>query len=123
MPIAAHGGGTLPASIGEARDMARARLTGLDPERVEDCLLVVSELVTNAFRYGEGVAGFEVLPEPDGIRVSVADHSSRLPVPPQTDGGFLPGGYGWRLVRRLARDIRVTLLARGGKVIQVVLPR
>ncbi|MFD3457547.1 ATP-binding protein [Streptomyces sp. NPDC058691] len=123
MPTTARSGGALPASIGEARDMARARLTGVDPERVEDCLLVVSELVTNAFRYGEGIARFEILPGPDGIRVSVGDHSSRLPVAPPTDGGFLPGGYGWRLVRRLARDIRVTLLAQGGKVIQVVLPR
>ncbi|MFF7674630.1 ATP-binding protein [Actinacidiphila glaucinigra] len=113
----------LPTTIGEARDFARARLRGVDPERVEDCLLVVSELVTNAFRYGGGLAGFDVVAAPDAIRVSVQDHDDRLPAPPPPSEHFLPGGYGLRLVRRLARDIRVTLLRAGGKIIHVHLPR
>ncbi|WP_329183867.1 ATP-binding protein [Actinacidiphila glaucinigra] len=113
----------LPTTIGEARDFARARLRGVDPERVEDCLLVVSELVTNAFRYGGGLAGFDVVAAPDAIRVSVQDHNDRLPTPPPPSERFLPGGYGLRLVRRLARDIRVTLLRAGGKIIHVHLPR
>ncbi|MEU1540283.1 ATP-binding protein [Actinacidiphila glaucinigra] len=113
----------LPTTIGEARDFARARLRGVDPERVEDCLLVVSELVTNAFRYGGGLAGFDVVAVPDAIRVSVQDHNDRLPAPPPPSEHFLPGGYGLRLVRRLAQDIRVTLLRAGGKIIHVHLPR
>ncbi|MFD8077381.1 ATP-binding protein [Streptomyces sp. NPDC059718] len=113
----------LPTTIGEARDFARARLRGVDPERVEDCLLVVSELVTNAFRYGGGLAALDVVAVPDAIRVSVQDHNDRLPATPQPSDRFLPGGYGLRLVRRLARDFRVTLLRAGGKVIHVNLPR
>jgi anti-sigma regulatory factor (Ser/Thr protein kinase) len=113
----------LPTTIGEARDFARTRLGDVDPERVEDCLLVVSELVTNAFRYGGGLAALDVVAVPDAIHISVQDHSDRLPVAPQPSDRFLPGGYGLRLVRRLARDIRVTLLRAGGKVIHVHLPR
>lgn len=113
----------LPTTIGEARDFARARLRDVEPERVEDCLLVVSELVTNAFRYGGGLAALDVVAVPDAIRVSVQDHNDRLPVEPQSSDRFLPGGYGLRLVRRLARDFRVTLLRAGGKVIHVHLPR
>ncbi|WP_431962981.1 ATP-binding protein [Actinacidiphila sp. bgisy160] len=112
----------LPATVGEARDFARARLAGVDPERVEDCLLVVSELVTNAFRYGGGLAALDVVVAPDAIRLSVQDHNDRLPASPEPSDRFLPGGYGLRLARRLARDIQVTPLRAGGKVIHVHLP-
>ncbi|MFF7209141.1 ATP-binding protein [Streptomyces sp. NPDC008238] len=114
---------TLPTTIGEARDFARTRLKDVDPERVEDCLLVVSELVTNAFRYGGGLAGLDVEAAQDAIRVSVQDRNDELPAAPPPSDHFLPGGYGLRLVRRLARDVRVTLLRAGGKVIHVHLPR
>lgn len=113
----------LPSTIGGARDFARARLAGVDPERVEDCLLVVSELVTNAIRHGGGLVALEVVASPDAIHVSVQDHNDRLPTPCQPSGSFLPGGYGLHLVRRLARDVRVTLLRAGGKVVRVRLPR
>ncbi|WP_431952777.1 ATP-binding protein [Actinacidiphila sp. bgisy167] len=112
-----------PTTVGGARDFARARLTGVDPDRVEDCLLVVSELVTNAFRHGGGLAALEVVASPDAIHVCVQDHNDRLPVPTQPSAGFLPGGYGLHLVRRIARDIRVTPLRTGGKIVRVRLPR
>ncbi|KOT44255.1 PAS/PAC sensor protein [Streptomyces caelestis] len=44
-----------PRSVGRAREYARARLTGWDLEPLVDTTeLLVSELVTNALRYGEG---------------------------------------------------------------------
>ncbi|MDX3234599.1 ATP-binding protein [Streptomyces sp. ME03-5709C] len=112
-----------PSTVGEARDFARARLAGVEAERVEDCLLVVSELVTNAFRHGDGLAGLDVEAAPDAIHVRVQDHNDRVPAPAQPSERFLPGGYGLSLVRRLARDVRVTLLRAGGKVVHVRLPR
>ncbi|MCK8679808.1 MULTISPECIES: SpoIIE family protein phosphatase [Streptomyces] len=44
-----------PRSVGRARDLARAQLTAWDLEPLVDTVeLLVSELVTNALRYGEG---------------------------------------------------------------------
>ncbi|MGW7429659.1 SpoIIE family protein phosphatase [Streptomyces sp. NPDC054861] len=44
-----------PRSVGRARELARAQLTAWDVEPLVDTVeLLVSELVTNALRYGEG---------------------------------------------------------------------
>ncbi|MEU8519110.1 SpoIIE family protein phosphatase [Streptomyces sp. NPDC048577] len=44
-----------PRSVGRARELARAQLTAWDLEALVDTVeLLVSELVTNALRYGEG---------------------------------------------------------------------
>lgn len=92
-------------------------------EDVVDLLLVVSELVTNAIRHGDGLAGFEARPTPDGLWIAVHDHSAVVPRAvrafPTTHPG---GGYGWPLVARLARDIAVDRREGGGKTISVLVP-
>ncbi|PPS70020.1 hypothetical protein BZZ08_07269 [Streptomyces sp. MH60] len=92
-------------------------------EDVVDLLLVVSELVTNAIRHGEGLAGFEVRPTEEGLWIAVHDNSSVVPpaayVFPTTHPG---GGYGWPLVARLARDITVAPRPGGGKTIGALVP-
>ena len=58
LPAESVGDWTLPReprSVGRAREYARAQLTGWDMEPLVDTTeLLVSELVTNALRYGEG---------------------------------------------------------------------
>ncbi|WP_030190606.1 ATP-binding protein [Streptomyces violaceorubidus] len=93
-------------------------------EDVVDLLLVVSELVTNAIRHGDGLAGFEARPTPEGIRIAVHDNSAVVPraayaFPTARTGG---GGYGWPLVARLARDIAVDPRPQGGKTISALVP-
>ncbi|MGW4927423.1 ATP-binding protein [Streptomyces parvulus] len=92
-------------------------------EDVIDLLLVVSELVTNAIRHGDGLAGFEARPTPEGLWIAVHDNS---PVAPRAARAFPTthpgGGYGWPLVARLARDIAVDLRDGGGKTISVLVP-
>ncbi|MGW0932479.1 ATP-binding protein [Streptomyces sp. NPDC002644] len=97
-----------------------------------DLRLVVSELVSNALRHGGGLTGFEVRPEAVGVRVFVHDASERVPRAMSAAGGFpegeehlertAPGGYGWPLIHRLARDIRVERLPEGGKAVSVLVP-
>ncbi|MFI1507572.1 ATP-binding protein [Streptomyces sp. NPDC020597] len=93
---------------------------------VIDLMLVVSELVTNALRHGGGLAGFEAVLVPDGIRLAVRDHSDEIPsgvcgpAPPPAERAA--GGYGWPLVRRLAREIEIEREPAGGKTIRAFVP-
>ncbi|MFI1928532.1 MULTISPECIES: ATP-binding protein [unclassified Streptomyces] len=95
-------------------------------EDVIDLLLVVSELVANALRHGGGLAGFEMTPVRDGVRLAVRDHSDTVPAavggPGSRPAGHRVGGYGWPLVVRLARDIAIEKQSGGGKTISVFVP-
>lgn len=95
-------------------------------EDVIDLLLVVSELVTNAIRHGDGLAGFEATPGPQGIRLAVHDHSDVVPGVAYGSGALPVGhhgnGYGWPLILRLARDITIRHRPQGGKTVSVLVP-
>lgn len=95
-------------------------------EDVVDLLLVVSEMVTNAIRHGGGLAGFEVTPVCDGVRLAVHDHSDVVPSAAYGSGALPSGhhgnGYGWPLIIRLARDISIGSRPSGGKTISAFVP-
>ncbi|MET7382917.1 ATP-binding protein [Streptomyces sp. NPDC005526] len=95
-------------------------------EDVIDLLLVVSEMVTNAIRHGEGIAGFEAVSTADGIRLAVLDNSDVVPEVAFGSGalplGHLGSGYGWPLIIRLAREIVIDRRPGGGKTISVLVP-
>ncbi|MFJ3755149.1 ATP-binding protein [Streptomyces sp. NPDC090080] len=91
---------------------------------LDDALLVTSELTTNAIVHGGGITGFDVDVEGCALRVSVSDRSDALPVTERIPGEAdddRPGGRGWPIVCRLARDVEVAGLPRGGKRITAVL--
>src|SRR3954469_9684732 len=93
-----------------APTVARNALDGLalelDEQTLEDARLLVTELVTNSVRHGDGETVRVILDRraPDHLRCEVVDDGS----------GFLPiarpansdqdGGWGLHLVERLARD-------------------
>lgn len=107
----------------EARDITRRVLTahGVVDRLVEDVLTVVTELVSNARRHAGGVVGFGVRCTRGEVVVEVADGSRNRPLEPGTPVD-VPGGFGWLLVRRLARRTEVRL--RGdGKTITAWLDR
>lgn len=97
-----------------------------------DLRLVVSEMVSNALRHGGGLTGFDAMPEAVGVRVVVRDASDRVPDAVSAPGDFpegeehleraAPGGYGWPLIHRLARDIHVERLPEGGKAVSALVP-
>jgi anti-sigma regulatory factor (Ser/Thr protein kinase) len=96
------------------------------PEDMIDLLLVVSELVTNAIRHGEGLAGFEARAIADGVWITADDNSDVVPEPAYGSGA-LPvvhhgNGYGWPLIIRLTREIRIDRRPGGGKTISVLVP-
>ncbi|CAL9352777.1 ATP-binding protein [Streptomyces werraensis] len=112
-----------PAEVREAvlravAERCLATRTPCDTEALADALLVASELTTNAILHGGGVTGFEVDVDGPGVTLSVSDRSDALPVAvPAVDGEGRrrPGGHGWPIVCRLARDVRVSDLPAGGK--------
>ncbi|WP_432092522.1 ATP-binding protein [Streptomyces sp. bgisy100] len=75
-----------PASVGHARDYAREvvehALPGIDDEFVRDVQLVVSELVTNAVRYGtepDDFLALVVTVTAGRVRIEVHDPVRRRP--------------------------------------------
>ncbi|MFE9808925.1 ATP-binding protein [Streptomyces sp. NPDC005227] len=108
------------------REHPGAPACGMKQEAVIDLLLVVSELVTNAIRHGDGLAGFAAAPTDGGVRLEVRDRSDIVPT--QAYGtGEIPqhrqaNGYGWPLIIRLSRDITIEPCPDGGKSIRVFVP-
>ncbi|MFD3807795.1 ATP-binding protein [Streptomyces sp. NPDC058611] len=119
----------LPATVAQARARVRELVESIPPERagtdegLTDILLVTSELATNAIRHGGGLTGFGVRMEADGLVLTVADASPRMPVALLREEGYTgPGGFGWPLICRLAKDVAITPLPGGGKRIEVLMP-
>ncbi|MBN0043844.1 ATP-binding protein [Streptomyces actuosus] len=119
-----------PADVRRAVRRAAARRslqtgTPYDEDALSDALLVASELAGNALLHAGGVADFAVDVVEEGIRISVDDHSDRLPViTPRYDaqGRRRNGGRGWPIVCWLSHDVRIRALPSGGKRITAVVP-
>ncbi|MFD7713408.1 ATP-binding protein [Streptomyces sp. NPDC059785] len=108
------------------REEWNSRAPAASEEAVIDLLLVVSEMVTNAIRHGEGLAGFHATLTDDGMRLAVRDNSEVIPVGVYGSGAVprkhTGNGYGWPLIIRLAREIEVERCPGGGKTISVLVP-
>lgn len=106
-------------SISEAR--AAVAQAGRDwaLPRAAEAELVVSELVTNALRHGEGELSLRLQADRRGFRLEVEDAS---PAAPQVAEGRAAGhgGYGLRLVQRLASWGWYP--TRSGKVVWAYIP-
>jgi anti-sigma regulatory factor (Ser/Thr protein kinase) len=93
------------SSIGQARRQVRYALEPYaDAELVERIQLVVSELVTNAVRYGPGeLITLRLVSGPDGFAGEVVDHGAGLVAirDQKWDAG---GGLGLPIVEALASE-------------------
>ncbi|WP_449485897.1 ATP-binding protein [Streptomyces avidinii] len=107
----------------DARRMAREALSPheVGERLLDDVLLVVSELVSNAVRHAGGVTGFRIRQLPDAVAVEVSDGASIAPRTPGTPAEA-PGGFGWMLVNRIAQRTEIRS-GRGGKTITAFLAR
>jgi anti-sigma regulatory factor (Ser/Thr protein kinase) len=91
-----------PDAPARARDRAAAFLDDIPAAGLTDIELVLSELVTNAVRHGEGQVVVEIQRHDDHVRVEVIDEGEAAPQvrlePPGPDGG-----WGLRVVNAIAR--------------------
>ncbi|MGW4062941.1 ATP-binding protein [Amycolatopsis sp. NPDC004747] len=95
-----------------------ALLAWTDGAGVDDALLVVTELATNALRHAGGDPVLRLTVEGADVRIEVFDDN---PAPPVRRPAGADGGWGLALVDRLS-SVRGTARHGRGKVVWCVLP-
>lgn len=91
--------------------------SGLRGERLEDFVLAVNELLTNAVRHGGGAGRVAVWCAEDDVVCEVSDHGTGLgTVPPEKPAPDEPGGWGLYLVRELTDTLHITTGPEGTAV-------
>ena len=91
------------AAPADARRMVATRFGELlGPETLEDVLLVVSELMTNAVRYGEGGVQLRLAVKKDCVMGQVTDEGSWFDRGPRQGDPARVGGHGLRIVGHVA---------------------
>ncbi|MGC5010781.1 ATP-binding protein [Streptosporangium sp. DT93] len=110
-----------PASVRDARSMVRRELSvwGAD-ELLDDCLLVISELVTNAVEHGGSACALRIRGGGDLVHGELFDPGEGTPRVCDRDMDAT-GGRGLQIVDSLADDWGVTHLPAGGKIVWFVL--
>jgi anti-sigma regulatory factor (Ser/Thr protein kinase) len=86
---------------------ARTMVKGLEPmlgEKTEDATLLVSELVTNAVKYGSGPVELKIETGDGRGRFTISDAGGGATPALRETGGKRAGGYGLHLVDRIADD-------------------
>ncbi|MCX4725474.1 ATP-binding protein [Streptomyces sp. NPDC090052] len=118
---------TCPATVARARDDMREFVSELSPAPTPECtdnaVLVVSELVTNALRHAGGLTALRLAADRTTLEVTVEDPSRAMPRERAPDLNGAGGGFGWPLVRFLARTVVVSHCPQGGKNVRAVLSR
>jgi anti-sigma regulatory factor (Ser/Thr protein kinase) len=83
-------------STPEAADLARTYVRGLGSswpaDRLDTVLLLVSETVTNAVRYGHGRVELELTWSDGSVRIEVSDANPDAPIRHPLSSESLPGG-------------------------------
>ncbi|MEU0743355.1 ATP-binding protein [Streptomyces sp. NPDC006134] len=109
--------------VADARHWAVQHLAGshdgrrrpLPPRAVEAAQLVVSELVTNAIKYGSGPVELSLAVADDCLSVTVRDGDTTLPTPRPTDPSRV-GQHGLEIVAALSRKIDIAREPSGKRV-------
>jgi anti-sigma regulatory factor (Ser/Thr protein kinase) len=102
-------------SVATARRLLLAALDEREDPAVDDAVLVISELVTNAVRHTRTVLFVLVTIENHTLHVDVTDDDPTLPVPPDPEHDAT-NGRGLRIVDALATRWGVTPTTEGKAV-------
>ena len=108
-----------PYSIGMARNLVRGMHPLINTEQLERAELIVSEIVTNAIRYGTD-GGQDVIVEfiigPSVLRGRVTDTGPSFSPPTTKPQLGQVGGFGLHIVDRLASSWQIERTTRGNVV-------
>lgn len=107
-----------PLAVRQVLHRLIADLEGRDipPEARGAAEIVLAEALNNVVEHAYAEAGgeieFELVPERDGLRCSIVDRGAAMPGLRLPEGALpagdqpAEGGFGWFLIRSLARDLR-----------------
>lgn len=117
--------GNEPVAV--AREAAREFLTGVQAlhgipvsARATDMvLLVVSELITNAYKYAPGPRLLELEVDGDGVEIRVWDAEPTLPTIPPPDPERV-GQHGLEIVTRVCRSLEIRREPVGKRITAVI---
>ena len=105
-----------PRNVRHARRITRTALAAWGaPELVDSAEMVVSELVTNALRYGSGPVDLTLALTDRTLRIAVADEGTSLPAP-RDAASDAQGGRGLQIVELLADSWEVVVRLTGKTV-------
>jgi anti-sigma regulatory factor (Ser/Thr protein kinase) len=96
-----------PAAVRDAREAVRTTLTRWRLHHlVEVCVLAVSELVTNALRYGRAPIGVRLRRADTKVKIEVQDHGGgAASAPVQEPDQLAESGRGLGIVRAVADEV------------------
>lgn len=115
-PLGAEAASARTARLAVRRELGEWGAT----ELVEDCTLIVTELVTNAVRHGDGSIHLRLGTNGQWVYGEVYDGGDRLPHVRSTDPDAT-GGRGLLIVDRLADEWGVAQMPGGGKLVWFLL--
>jgi anti-sigma regulatory factor (Ser/Thr protein kinase) len=98
-----------------------AAAAGERPAALQDALVVVSELVSNAMRHAPGPCTLELTDRSGTVTIAVSDASTTPPQPRAGDLEDAGGGFGWHLLQRLSQQVRVQLDPPHGKTVSATM--
>jgi anti-sigma regulatory factor (Ser/Thr protein kinase) len=93
----------VPTAAREARSFVRSTATVLEDDRLDDLLILTSEIVTNAVLHARTALELGVTVTDDAVVICVADGADGTPTSPDQSEGR-ESGRGIMLVRELADD-------------------
>ncbi len=97
--------------------MQRALLAWRLPALVDTVVLAVSELVTNAVRYGRPPVGLVLQRDRQEVHLDVHDGSPREPAGPRGTSVTAESGRGMDIVQALAEQVDCEQIPDDGKIV------
>lgn len=90
--------------------------------RQPDAVLVLSELIANAIRHGDGAVEVRLHRRPGELRIEVSDEGPADPVVLRRPDAASPTGRGLGIIEHVAADWGVRPRQEGGKTVWASLP-
>lgn len=96
-----HDVAELPGMRAEVRRAVEA--AGADADVLDQLVLALDEMASNALRHGGGLVEASLRTTPDGYLIEVSDAATSRPPTPAVDRDPSQGGLGLYLIARMAR--------------------